>query len=86
MRALPSGGQGLWIGAKIVDDAAWTKVAEGVYRGLSIGGEKLHKSGCEIDQIRIVEISLVDLTEGNQPPFSSALSRSSRSVMEVVSN
>jgi Putative phage serine protease XkdF len=60
MRSLPSGGQGLWIGAKIVDDTAWTKIEEGVYKGFSIGGEKLHMTGNEIDEIRVVEISLVD--------------------------
>src|SRR5262249_282154 len=30
--------KGLWLGAKVVDDEAWKKVVEGVYKGFSIGG------------------------------------------------
>src|SRR5689334_18890543 len=31
--------KGLYIGARIVDDDAWKKVAAGVYKGFSIGGK-----------------------------------------------
>src|ERR1700733_2187245 len=31
-------GKGLHLAAKIVDDDAWLKVVEGVYKGFSIGG------------------------------------------------
>ncbi len=62
--------QELFIGAKIVDEAAWQKCKEGVYKGFSIGGDKLdqkvelHKqSGKTVNRITkytLNEISLVD--------------------------
>jgi hypothetical protein len=51
---------GLYIGAKVVDDAAWIKVKEGVYKGFSIGGKALEKSNGVISKLRLTEISLVD--------------------------
>ena len=33
----------LYIGAKVVDDDAWKKVKEGVYKGFSIGGKALER-------------------------------------------
>lgn len=59
--------KGLYIGAKIRDDAAWQKCIESskgandqVYRGFSIGGSKLEKVGDTIKSLRLTEISLVD--------------------------
>lgn len=59
--------KGLYIGAKIRDDAAWQKCIESskgandqVYRGFSIGGSKLEKVGDTINSLRLTEISLVD--------------------------
>lgn len=52
--------KGLYIGAKVVDDAAWLKVKEGVYKGFSIGGKGLAKSDKTITKLRLTEISLVD--------------------------
>jgi Caudovirus prohead serine protease len=59
--------KGLYIGAKIRDDAAWAKCQETskgandqVYRGFSIGGSKLQKVGDTIKELRLTEISLVD--------------------------
>jgi hypothetical protein len=62
--------QGLWVGAKIVDDSAWKKVKAGVYKGFSIGGKKLKvvpdfdaSLGKQINRIKeyiLTEISLVD--------------------------
>lgn len=56
--------EGIFIGAKIVDDSAWNKVQEGVYKGFSVGGKKkpggynaLTKT---ITAMRLSEISLVD--------------------------
>lgn len=40
---LDDANKGLWVGAKIVDDNEWKKVAEGVYTGFSIGGSYLRK-------------------------------------------
>jgi Putative phage serine protease XkdF len=51
---------GLYIGAKIVDQDAWQKVVEGVYKGFSIGGRTLEKLDNEITKLRLTEISLVD--------------------------
>lgn len=52
--------RGLYIGAKVVDDTAWIKVKEGVYKGFSIGGRALEKSDGIIKRLRLTEISLVD--------------------------
>lgn len=52
--------KGLYLTAKIVDDAAWKKVDEGVYNGFSIGGRKLAKTGNVITKVDLVEISVVD--------------------------
>lgn len=55
--------KGLWIAAKIVDDAAWAKVREGVYQGFSIGGQVTARddddpkivTGCELSEISLVD-------------------------------
>ena len=52
--------KGTWVGAKIVDKDAWTKVKEGVYKGFSIGGRILKKIGDRIKEIVLYEISIVD--------------------------
>lgn len=62
--------QELYIGAKIVDEAAWQKCKEGVYKGFSIGGDKLDQkvelsktTGRTVNRItkyNLNEISLVD--------------------------
>lgn len=51
---------GTWIGVKVVDDTAWKKVKEGVYKGFSIGGRVVVKNGKTIEEIILSEISLVD--------------------------
>jgi predicted phage tail protein len=51
---------GTWIGAKVVDDKAWAKVKEGVYKGFSVGGKKTSQKGTTITGMRLSEISLVD--------------------------
>ena len=35
--------KGFFVGAKVVDDAAWTKVEEGVYTGFSVGGQYVRR-------------------------------------------
>jgi hypothetical protein len=52
--------RGLYLTAKIVDEGAWNKVLEGVYKGFSIGGRKLAKVGNTITKIGLSEISVVD--------------------------
>lgn len=52
--------KGLFLSAKIVDDDAWQKCVEGVYKGFSVGGKKLAKKGNIITDIDLVEISVVD--------------------------
>lgn len=51
---------GTWIGAKIVDKAAWEKVQEGVYKGFSVAGKVLQRKGIRIEKLKLTEISLVD--------------------------
>ena len=55
---------GVMIGAHIVDDAAWAKVVNGVYKGFSIGGKRL-PGGYDaltktVNAMKLTEISLVD--------------------------
>ena len=55
--------KGLHLAAKIVDDEAWQKVVEGVYRGFSIGGRVTARDPEEkhvITGVDLLEISLVD--------------------------
>jgi len=55
--------KGLYIGAKIVDDHAWQKVVEGVYKGYSIGGRVTQRDVLDhqtITGLVLNEISLVD--------------------------
>jgi len=55
--------KGLWLGAKVVDDEAWKKVVEGVYKGFSIGGFVTSRDPGDptvITGIDLAEISLVD--------------------------
>ena len=51
---------GVFLGVKVVDDAAWAKVQAGVYKGFSIGGKKSHQDGDRIFLREITEFSLVD--------------------------
>jgi hypothetical protein len=56
-------GVGVYIGAKIVDDQAWRKCVEKVYKGFSIGGKVKERDGKNpkrITKYRLTEISLVD--------------------------
>lgn len=55
--------KGLYVGAKIVDDQAWQKVVEGVYKGYSIGGRITQRDPVDsktITGLVLNEISLVD--------------------------
>jgi phage head maturation protease len=62
--------KGAYVGAHVVDDSAWKKVENGVYKGFSIGGkrqedekyfnEKLQKRITRITKYKLNEISLVD--------------------------
>jgi phage head maturation protease len=52
--------KGLYVVAKVVDDTAWKKVKEGVYKGFSIGGKKVSKVQDTITKMKLTEISLVD--------------------------
>jgi HK97 family phage prohead protease len=54
---------GLFVGARIVDAAAWDKVREGVYKGFSIGGKVKSRDPADrrvITALALSEISLVD--------------------------
>ncbi len=55
--------RGLYIVVKVVDDDAWKKVHEGVYRGFSIGGRVRERDAANrkvIKRLSLHEISLVD--------------------------
>jgi HK97 family phage prohead protease len=55
--------KGLYLGAKIVDEDAWQKVVEGVYKGFSIGGRVTARDPGDrrlITALRLTEISVVD--------------------------
>lgn len=55
--------KGLRLSAKVVDDDAWAKVKEGVYKGLSIGGRVTSRDALDktiITGVALHEISLVD--------------------------
>lgn len=55
--------RGLYLGARIVDDDAWRKVVEGVYKGFSIGGRVTERDPAErraITGLTLTEISVVD--------------------------
>jgi phage head maturation protease len=55
--------KGLYVGARIVDDQAWQKVVEGVYKGYSIGGRITQRDPADyktITGLMLNEISLVD--------------------------
>jgi phage head maturation protease len=55
--------RGLYLAVKVVDDAAWAKVREGVYTGFSIGGQVTKRDTAQkhvVTGCTIAEISLVD--------------------------
>lgn len=55
--------KGLYLGARIVDDDAWEKVVEGVYKGFSIGGKVTARDATDrkiITGLSLTEISIVD--------------------------
>ena len=64
--------KGLYIGAKIVDPIAWQKVAEGVYKGFSIGGRVTQRDPQDhktITGLVLNEISVVDRPANPQAVF-----------------
>lgn len=64
--------KGLWFGAKVVDDRAWLKVKEKVYKGFSIGGRVTARDPDDrtiITGIDLTEISLVDRPANPQANF-----------------
>jgi phage head maturation protease len=55
--------KGLYLAAKIVDDEAWEKVVQGVYKGFSIGGRVTARDLADrsvITGLALTEISVVD--------------------------
>lgn len=75
---LDEASKALYIGVKIVDDQAWQKVKEGVYKGFSIGGKALQKiqeviNGQTVRRVvkyLLTEISLVDRPANPSARFS----------------
>jgi HK97 family phage prohead protease len=55
--------KGLYLAAKIIDDEAWEKVIQGVYKGFSIGGRVTARDPADrsvITGLALTEISVVD--------------------------
>lgn len=55
--------RGLYLAARVVDDAAWEKVKAGVYKGFSIGGRVTARDPRDttvVSGLTLTEISLVD--------------------------
>ena len=52
--------RGLFLTSKITDKEAAQKVLDEVYKGYSIGGRKLSKTGNVVTEIELIEVSLVD--------------------------
>jgi len=75
---LDDASKSLWIGVNVVDDSAWQKCKDGVYKGFSIGGKALRKIAEVIDgrlvrrivKYLLVEISLVDRPANPSARFS----------------
>lgn len=61
--------KGLYIAAKVVDDNAWKKVKEKVYKGFSIGGKRISKVADTITKLKLTEISLVDRPANPEATF-----------------
>ena len=64
--------KGLWLQAKVIDDDAWRKVVEGVYKGFSIGGfvtARDPRDPAVITGIDLAEISLVDRPANAEATF-----------------
>ena len=73
--------KGLFLSAKLVDDIAWQKCKEGVYKGFSIGGRKLAKQGNKITELEMTEISVVDRPANPDARF--ALAKSAKALGEA---
>src|SRR5258708_20008801 len=64
--------RGLYIAARITDDAAWAKVKSGTYKGFSIGGKTLARDPDNkkiITKILLTEVSLVDRPSNPEARF-----------------
>lgn len=61
--------KGFFISAKIVDDAAWKKCKERVYKGFSVGVTPTVMRGKEITKVNFIEISLVDRPKDQDCPI-----------------
>lgn len=61
--------KGLFITVKVVDDNAWKKVKEGVYKGFSIGGQVKKRLKNVIKELELFEISLVDRPANPEAKF-----------------
>jgi hypothetical protein len=63
---------GLYITAKVVDESAWIKVKEGVYKGFSIGGKVTARDPLKknvVTGVDLMEISLVDRPANPEATF-----------------
>lgn len=61
--------KGLYVGVHVVDDQAWEKVKQGVYKGFSIGGKRDYQIDNRIFIKRINEITLGDRPSNEECAF-----------------
>ncbi len=81
--------RGLYLAVKVVDDAAWAKVREGVYTGFSIGGQVTKRDTAQkhvVTGCTIAEISLVDRPANPEAVFEmfKAGARNSKADLERI--
>jgi phage head maturation protease len=79
--------RGLHLRARIIDDDAWRKVKEGVYKGFSIGGRVTGRDPGDrriITGLDLTEISLVDRPANPEAVFSIWKSSKERMTMGVL--
>jgi Caudovirus prohead serine protease len=75
--------KGMWVRSKIVDPAACTKVKEGIYNDYSLGGKRIAKEGDTITELKIVEVSLVDVGANDECGFTIAKMADDGAVVDV---
>ncbi|MEO7716258.1 MAG: hypothetical protein ABIY70_08640 [Capsulimonas sp.] len=61
--------RGAFVRAKVVDDAAWKKVTEGVYKGFSVGVAPKVMRGLDVEKCLWGETSLVDRPKDTDAKF-----------------
>jgi HK97 family phage prohead protease len=81
--------KGLYIAAKVVDETAWQKVKEGVYKGFSIGGTVVRRDRVNknvVVEMKLSEISLVDRPANPEAVFEVFKSHGAVSAIDALAD